>query len=162
MPRGDQVTVFGDSLVVSSLYGFQDKFPGVQLVAKSNRQWPEGRALVRAHLDAGAVRDSVVLSYGTNAGVHDPEIVRETLDLLGPERQVVLVNLYGKSSWIGESNDNLQQIADEYPNVAVADWHSLASENPGYLQSDGVHPDIEGANAYALLVKETFAAQAGE
>ena len=162
VPRGDQVTVFGDSLVVSSLYGFQDKFPGVQLVAKSNRQWPEGRALVRAHLDAGSVRDSVVLSYGTNAGVREPEIVRETLDLLGPERQVVLVNLYGKSSWIGESNDNLQQIADEYPNVAVADWHSLASENPGYLQSDGVHPDIEGANAYALLVKETFAAQAGE
>ncbi|WP_374929368.1 acyltransferase family protein [Kytococcus sedentarius] len=162
VPKGDQVTVFGDSLVVSSLYGFRDKFPGVQLVAKSNRQWPEGRALVRAHLEAGAVRDSVVMSYGTNAGVREPEIVREALDLLGPDRQVVLVNLYGKSSWIEESNANLQEIADDYPNVAVADWHSMASQNPGYLQSDGVHPDIEGANAYAQLVKDTFAAQAGE
>ena len=160
VPTGDQLTVFGDSLIVSSLYGFKDKFPGVEIAAKSNRQWPDGKAVVRAHLDAGLVRDSVVLSYGTNAGVRDQQVVRETLDLLGPDRQVVLVNLYGKSSWIGESNDNLEAIARDYPNVTVADWHALAASNPGLLQSDGVHPGIEGGNAYATLVKEAFAAQA--
>ncbi|WP_462417411.1 acyltransferase family protein [Kytococcus sp. Marseille-QA3725] len=160
VPAGDQLSVFGDSLVVTSLYGFKDQFPGVAIDAKSNRQWTEGKGIIKAHLDDGDVRDSVVISFGTNAGVRDPQVVREALDLLGPDRQVVLVNLYGKSSWIEESNDNLEAVAEDYSNVVVADWHSLAKERPELLQSDGVHPGVEGGNAYASLVKEAFAAQA--
>ncbi|PKZ41717.1 hypothetical protein CYJ76_06565 [Kytococcus schroeteri] len=162
VPKGNQVSVFGDSLVVTSLHGFKEEFPGLAVDAKSNRQWPEGQSVIRAHLRAGDVRDSVVIAFGTNAGVRDQKVVRDTLDDLGPERQVVLVNLFGKSTWIDESNDNLRQIAEDYPNVAVADWHALVSQHPEWLQSDGVHPGIEGGFAYGAMVRDTFAAQAGE
>lgn len=162
VPTGQQLSVYGDSLVVASLHGFEATFPGVAIEARSNRKWSEGLAVVRSQVQAGQARDSVVIALGTNAGVSDTSIVREALDLLGPDRQIVLVNLYGRSSWIEAANETLQGVADDYPNVTVADWHSLASDQPGLLQSDGVHPGIDGANAYAHLVKETFAEKAGQ
>ncbi|SNC60514.1 Peptidoglycan/LPS O-acetylase OafA/YrhL, contains acyltransferase and SGNH-hydrolase domains [Kytococcus aerolatus] len=161
VPAGDQLSVFGDSLVVTSAHGVQGTFPGVLIDARSNRQWIDGRAVVKAHVDAGSVRDSVVLSFGTNAGIPDRQVVRDTIEMLGPDRQVVLVNLYGKSSWIGDANNALQQIADEYPNVEVADWHGAIKSRPDLLQSDGVHPGIEGGKLYAETVRQTFEGRAG-
>ncbi|MGO1561533.1 Lipopolysaccharide modification acyltransferase [Actinomycetales bacterium JB111] len=155
-PTGDELTIFGDSLVVTSMDALEYYYPGVMISALSNDQWPAGEAAVEAALSAGAVRRAVVLHYGTNGGVPDPSIPERILDALGPDRAVVVVNLYGQSSWVPAANDELAQIVEGRDNVIIADWNATASENPGALQADNVHPDIDGAHEYTHTITRAF------
>lgn len=157
MPTGEELTAIGDSIIVTSRDGLTYAFPGINYVAKSNRQWAEAPGLVKAGIESGEIRRAVILDYGTNAGVPDPDLVRETINLLGPERMIVLVNLYGTSTFIDDANEKLAQIAGEYDNVRLADWHAAVMENPSILQADQTHPDLDGMHVFADVVRETFA-----
>lgn len=154
---GENISGFGDSMMYVAAPGLTDAFPEMSIDAVSNRQWPDVQEAVEGAIEDGSVRDVVVIAAGTNAGVRDQEIVRDTLDALGPDRQVVLVNIYGASSWVPESNQNLEEIATDYPNVVIADWNSAATEHPDELQPDSIHPDMEGMYLYADVVEEALA-----
>jgi peptidoglycan/LPS O-acetylase OafA/YrhL len=155
MPNGDQIDVFGDSLVATTKQALDYYFPGVRQDAKSNRRWSDGLAAVTSR--GADTRRAVVLAFGTNAGVTEDTVVR-TLDLLGPDRMVVLVNLYNpKSTWIDESNATLARIASTRSNVIVADWNAAIRANLGLLQSDKVHPGLSGAHLFAKTVRAAMA-----
>lgn len=153
MPTGQEIQIFGDSMVVGSVPALEYYFPGVRIDAKSNRQWSDGLAAVTAAQDS--LRRAVVLAFGTNAGT-DPETVETILDEIGDDRMVVLVNLHAdRLSRIDEDNAALAEIAGERPNVAVADWDSaVAAED---LQSDGIHPSLGGAHTYAATIRQALA-----
>ncbi|MGO1401655.1 MAG: acyltransferase family protein [Flaviflexus sp.] len=152
MPTGDEITAIGDSLIVTSADGLEVQFPGINFIAKSNRQWHQAPALVEQGLADGTIRRAVILDFGTNAGIPDPDVVRQTIELLGPDRMIVIVTIYGLSTFIDASNDYIREIASEYPNVAVADWHAAVSAQPQMLQADQTHPNIEGMYLFAETV----------
>ncbi|HET8601463.1 MAG TPA: acyltransferase family protein [Segeticoccus sp.] len=154
MPTGKEITVFGDSLVVCSADALLVKFPGIMMDAKSNRQWPDGQQAVQSRLAQGTVRRAVVLDFGTNAGVQDKGLVGDVIKALGPDRMIVLVNLYGV--WVPEGNEALADIASHHPNVIVANWHDAIAQHPELLQPDGIHPGIEGAHLYADVVSRAL------
>ncbi|UFU03872.1 acyltransferase [Ruania suaedae] len=153
---GERISGFGDSMMYVAAPGLTAAFPDMSIDAESNRQWPAVAQAVQRAVETGDVGATVVIAAGTNAGVRDAGLVRETLDVLGPDRQVVLVNIYGTSFWVEESNDTLAAIAADYPNVVVADWYTAAVEHPEDLQPDGVHPDMEGMHRYAAVVQEAL------
>ena len=155
MPTGDQIDVFGDSLIATTKGAIDYYFPGVRQDAKSNRRWGDGLAAVTAR--GVDTRRAVVLAFGTNAGVTEATVV-QTLDALGPDRMVVLVNLYDPhSTFIDESNATLSRVASTRPNVIVADWNAAIRANLGLLQSDKVHPGIPGAHLFAKTVRSAMA-----
>lgn len=156
VPTGAEITGFGDSIMVTSAHGLTHRWPEIALDAESNRQWPDGLAAVRQRLADGDVRRAVVLDFGTNAGVRDPDVVRQTLEALGANRMVVVVNLYGGSYWIPDANAVLAEVVAEYPNAIIADWYTAIDERPELLQSDGIHPGIEGGHFYTDVVAEAF------
>ncbi|MBD8061528.1 acyltransferase family protein [Oceanitalea stevensii] len=157
VPAGEEISGFGDSIMVTSAHGLTARWPEIALDAKSNRQWPDGLAAVEQAVDQGTVRRAVVLDFGTNAGVGEPDVVRAALDALGPGRMVVVVNLYGGSYWIPEANAALADVVADYPNAIIADWYAAIDAEPEKLQSDGIHPDIEGGHLYTDVVAEAFA-----
>jgi lysophospholipase L1-like esterase len=115
--------------------------------------------MVQRLAQEGNLRPAVVLNFGTNAGLkHESSLtaMREALDTLGPDRRIVLVTVVGVSYWIPETNATYEQVAAEYPNVAVADWHAVVARDPGLLHSDETHPNMEGIGVYADLIAETF------
>jgi peptidoglycan/LPS O-acetylase OafA/YrhL len=155
MPTGDQIDVFGDSLIATTKGAIDYYFPGVRQDAKSNRRWSDGLAAVAAR--GVDIRRATVLAFGTNAGVTEATVV-QTLDALGPNRMVVLVNLYNpKSTWIDESNATLARVASTRPNVIVADWNAAIRANLGLLQADKVHPGIPGAHLFAKTIRSAMA-----
>ena len=155
MPTGEQIDVFGDSLIATTKGAIDYYFPGVRQDAKSNRRWSDGLATVTAR--GVEIRRATVLAFGTNAGVTEATVV-QTLDALGPNRMVVLVNLYNpKSTWIDESNATLARVASTRPNVIVADWNTAIRANLGLLQADKVHPGIPGAHLFAKTVRAALA-----
>lgn len=156
MPAGEEITAFGDSIMVTSLGGLNARFPGIDIQAKSIRQWPEGAQVVRDALAAGTVRRAVVLGYGTNAGVQDPDIVRSVIRELGARRMIVLVNVYQYSQWVPETNAALAAIAAEFDNVVLADWAGAIATRTDLLQSDQIHPGVEGGHFYAEVIAAAF------
>lgn len=154
VPDGEDITAIGDSLVVTSADGLEYRFPGMTFEAKSNRQWKDAMPVLDA-LEADAVQDNVIVHFGTNAGV-DEDALRAVLDTLGPDRQVVVMNLYSSSTFVAASNKTIEEVAGDYRNVVVGDWHGAMTEEPETLQSDRIHPDIAGMHVYARVVAESF------
>ncbi|MCY0903944.1 acyltransferase family protein [Arthrobacter sp. H14-L1] len=154
-PAGEEVIAIGDSLVVTSADGLRDRFPGMAFDAVSNRQWPDGVAAIGTRVANGSMRRAVIVHFGTNAGV-DQAMVSKALDLLGRDRMVVLVNLYGASSWVPSANDALANAVKGRPNVIIADWNKAISQRPDLLQPDQIHPGIFGAHLYADTIKRAF------
>lgn len=156
MPAGDEITGFGDSILVTSADGLEYVLPGISLDAVSNRQWQHAETIVGTALEAGTVRRAVVIDFGTNAGVPDEDTVHRVLEMLGPNRMIVVVNLYGTSTFIDSSNAKLAAVVEEFPNAIVADWHAAVREQPDMLQSDRTHPNIPGATLFAETIKAAF------
>jgi len=146
------MTAIGDSLIVTSADGLTYRFPGINYLAESNRQWHQAPAIVDAGLADGTIRDIVILDFGTNGGIPDESVVRDVIDKLGPDRTVVLVTIYGLSTFIDASNEILHNVAADYPNVIIADWHAAISAEPHKLQADQTHPDLEGMHLMAEVI----------
>ncbi|MFX0537418.1 acyltransferase family protein [Ornithinimicrobium sp. Y1847] len=155
VPSGDALTAIGDSLVVTSADGLSYRFPGINYIAKSNRQWGDANALIEAGIADDTIRKDVVLHFGTNAGV-DEKALRSALDTLGPDRNVVVMNLFVRASFTDSSNATLEKVVADYDNVVLGDWAGTISQQPGVLQADKVHPDLEGMHVYAEVVAEAF------
>ncbi|WP_130011146.1 acyltransferase family protein [Serinicoccus sediminis] len=155
VPSGSDLTAIGDSLVVTSADGLTYRFPDLAFVAESNRQWGDASERVGEALEAGTVRDNVVLHLGTNAGV-DADALREVLDMLGPERNVVVMDIYVQASFTESSNEALREVVADYPHAVVGEWNATISQQPETLQSDNVHPDLDGMHVYAEVVARAF------
>src|SRR6185295_12505348 len=139
IPPGNYIVGMGDSVMSGAAPALYARFPGIQIDAKPIRQWRDAPAIVKDMIDKGTIRNVVVLNYGTNAGFKEAEseaALREILDMLGPQRRVVLINVVGKSYWVPSTNDKLKEISAEYPNTIVADWNAVAQEKPGLLHRD--------------------------
>ena len=159
VPSGEYVSGFGDSVMSGAAPAVFDRFPGVIIDAKPNRQWRDAPGLVQTGLDAGTVRPAVVLNFGTNAGLESDEAVdalNTVLDALGPSRRVVLVNTVGVSPWVPSTNQKLAEISAEHPNTIVMDWSSRIAAQPGLLHHDRTHPNMEGIVVYADMVADAF------
>ncbi|MDO5739183.1 MAG: acyltransferase family protein [Ornithinimicrobium sp.] len=155
VPDSSAITAIGDSLIVTSADGLTYRFPEINYLAKSNRQWNSAHEVVADGLAQDQIRDNVILHLGTNAGV-DEAALRETLDALGPDRNVVVMNLYVAASFTESSNATIAKVVADYPHAVVGRWNATISKQPGVLQADNVHPDLDGMHVYATVVAEAF------
>ncbi|QFG67361.1 acyltransferase family protein [Ornithinimicrobium pratense] len=155
VPAGSQLTAIGDSLVVTSADGLAHRFDGINFLAQSNRQWGQAEEVLTAALAQDAIRDNVVLHLGTNAGV-DEAGLRAALDTLGPERNVVVMNLYVQATFTESSNRIIDDVVADYPHAVVGRWSQTIGQRPQDLQADRVHPDIAGMHVYAEVVARGF------
>lgn len=149
---GPSMSGFGDSIMYVAAPGLVHTYPDMDIDAVSSRQWPDIATAIESALADDEVRPVVVIAAGTNAGVRDTDVVNDTLDALGQERLVVLITLYGTSTFIEESNENLAAIAEQRPNVVIADWHGDISENLHDLQPDQTHPNWDGMFRFAEVI----------
>ena len=158
--QGAHVSGFGDSVLSAATPAILARYPRAQIEAVPNKDWLDAERMIRTAKREGRLRDTVLLSFGTNAGFQlegSPDAAKRVLDLIGPERRVVLVNTVGVSYWVPDANETLGQIAAGRENVAVADWHMLVGKQPGLLHSDATHPNMDGIEAYTDLVEQSFA-----
>ena len=62
----------------------------------------------------------------------------------------MFVNVHVDRPWQDPNNAVLAKGATRYPNVVVADWATLAAQNPQWFGADGTHLAIDGSGADAL------------
>ncbi|MGV0332800.1 acyltransferase family protein [Corynebacterium kroppenstedtii] len=154
-PEGKDTTMFGDSMLVTAAPEIVKDYPGVDIVAQSERAWEQAIPIMQDMERKGKIRRAVVIALGTNWGVRDPQAVEQEIDEIQRGRTVVLVNTYG-AGWEPQVTDEYQKIAAKYPNVTVADWSDVAAKHTGDLQSDGIHPDYGAMPIFVDCIKQAF------
>ena len=157
MPSGSTVTAIGDSLISGTSAGFNAEFEGINFLAEPIRKWDDAVQVVNDGLEQGLIRaerHSRTLAPTGACGTRG--LVRQVIDALGPERRILLYNIYSPSSFVDESNEVYAKIAEEYPNVYLVDWSSVARAHPEYLKADRTHPNMTGMYPFVDLSVTAF------
>ncbi|MBT1180476.1 acyltransferase family protein [Bifidobacterium sp. CP2] len=152
MPTGDQITAIGDSVMLASSGGLNSVFPGISIDASVSRSIMVAPGIMRTAMDAGTMRQWVIIGLGTNSEMTTAQLQR-VYELIGPDQMLVLVNAHGERAWIPGTNKVMADFAAAHPdNVLLVDWDSAAKANPGVFGSDGIHPN-KGSDLYAQTIK---------
>lgn len=153
-----RVTAIGDSVMLDYQDPLETDVPGIDVNAAVSRQWWEGESILQSMKASGQLGAEVVVALGTNGPISSTDFDNMMSILTGASR-VVFVNIHVDRPWQDPNNIVLAQGAARYPNVAVADWASLAAKNPQWFGADGTHLAIDGPGAVALasLVSTTLA-----
>lgn len=153
-----QVTAVGDSVMLDYQDPLQTDIPGVNVDAAVSRQWSDGVQILQELKASGQLGAEVIVGLGTNGPITDSDFDSMMQVLTGASR-VVFVNFHVDRSWQDLNNAVLAKGASRYPNVFIADWATLAAQNPQWFGSDGTHLAIDGpgATALAMLVSSTLA-----
>jgi peptidoglycan/LPS O-acetylase OafA/YrhL len=155
---GRQVTAIGDSVMVASATALDAALPGIYINAQVDRAMVAGLAVIQSLAARGELRHYVVVGLGTNGPVSAAQ-VRQLRRLIGPDRDLILINTFGPMPWESSVNAVLDAAARHASHVSLADWHAAIAGHTGLLWPDDIHPRPPGARIYARLV--VAAIQAG-
>ena len=148
---GPQVTAIGDSVMAAGAMALHAALPGIYIDAKPSRQMPAGLDVVRSLADSGRLRPVVVVGLGTNYIVTTGEL-RQLMQVLGPHRQLVLINTYVPDQWSKDVNTTIAAFIRGHPNVVLADWFDTIKDRTYLLWPDKIHPQLPGTKLYARMV----------
>ncbi len=153
-----RVTAVGDSVMLDYQDPLEADIPGISVDAAVSRQWADGEAILEQLKAAGELGAEVVVALGTNGPIASADF-DAMMSILGGASRVVFVNIHVDQPWQDPNNAVLAAGAARYPNVYIADWASLAAQNPVWFGPDGTHLAIDGpgADALASLVASTLA-----
>lgn len=150
--RGTGVSAFGDSVMAAAGTALREKLPGASFDVKIGRQMRDLPDLVKSERDNGQLGSVVVIGLGTNGNFNEGTL-ESVLREIGPQRQVVLINVHVPKAWQDQVNATLAATPARWPNVSVVDWHAAAQQHPDAFWEDSTHPRSPGGtNLYADLI----------
>lgn len=143
------VTAVGDSVMLDYQDPLQADIPGIDVEAAVSRQWSAGEAILQQLKSAGQLGAVVIVGLSTNGPITATDFDTMMGILQGASR-VVFVTVHVDQPWQDANNAVLEAGAARYRNVVIADWATLADQNPQWLYSDETHLPIDGPGADAL------------
>lgn len=152
---GQKVTVIGDSVMVGTEAGLKELLPGILVDAEVGRQMYQAPEIIQRLSSQGQLREYVVVELGTNGPFTDEQLIK-VLNLLGPNKRIILINTRVPRSWEGQVNQTLAKVAAYYPNVKLVDWYAASSGHDEYFYNDGVHLNPDGIKAYASVIAQAI------
>lgn len=159
--RPTRVLVIGDSVPAGAISQFKAALPGREVVvdAAVNRSTNQGADLIADPL--GTDWDVVIVMLGHNDGGSPAAFqpaARRILDQLRDVPRVSWLSIHEVRDYYPGVNDYIEGLTEEYPNLHVADWNSVAAANEDGIAGDGLHLGPKGATLMAGLAAEEVAA----
>jgi len=148
---GVHTVAIGDSVMLASICGLRQAFPGITIDAMESRQLITAPDLVRRHIRSAPSTRTVILGLGVNGVGGTPDL--EAAIHAAGHREVVLVTVSAPVAWQDTVNTEIRRAAAHHSNVRVADWHSVAQKHPELIAPDGIHPGLVGGERYAAAIR---------
>ncbi len=139
----------GDSVMIDYQGDLQADVPGVNVNAAVSRQWSDGEAIFQSLKGEGQLGSYVIVGLGTNGPI-TPTDFDNMMAILSGVTRVVFVNVHVDRDWQDPNNAVIANGVTRYANAALADWATLAAQNPEWFGPDGTHLAIDGPGAQAL------------
>ena len=155
-PAG-QVSAIGDSVMKGAVGALQQEIPNLSIIdVQGSLQAPGAIDVLRQRRAvAGQLGDVVIVHIGNN-GPFSAEKFDEMMEVLAGVRKVLVVNMtvpYGVNDPIAVPNNAmLAEGVRRYPNTVLVDWHAASAAHPEFVERDGIHLTLQGAQAYADLI----------
>ncbi len=146
------VVLVGDSVPDDASDEFYEIFPNGYMDAKIGRQLYSGPDAYQALLDASHDGDVVVWSLADN-GWATEEQVRALVECVDASKKVYIVTCRCPDPWQDENNRVIKEVAAQYDNCEVIDWHAESEGHDDWFWDDGEHVRPEGASAYVMLLR---------
>ena len=143
------VTAVGDSVMLDYQTPLEADIPGVDVEAAVSEQWAAGEEELSQLKAEGRLGAEVIVALSTNGPITATDFAN-MMNVLSGASRVVFVNIHVDRPWQDPNNAVLAQGAAGYPRVVIADWATLAANNPGWFGPDGTHLAIDGTGAQAL------------
>jgi hypothetical protein len=150
MVSGPRVFALGDSVMLGAAPALASTIENLEIDAAVSRQVSEGIGILQWRRDHGLLGDVVIIHLGNNGNFRGSDL-EEMMSILSDVKRVIFVTVKVPLDW-EEPNNGVIASAAAYPNVVVADWHTLGSEHPDIFGDDGTHVGPTGAAYYAQLV----------
>jgi hypothetical protein len=156
-PAAAQVTAVGDSVMLDYQDPLEADLPGVAVHAAVSLQWDQGETILQQLKTAGQLGPDVIVALGTNGPISATDF-NNMMAVLSGESRVVFVNVHTNQPWQDSDNAVIAAGVSQYPNTVLADWASLAAQNPQWFGPDGTHLAVDGpgADALAALITQTL------
>jgi peptidoglycan/LPS O-acetylase OafA/YrhL len=150
---GKEITAIGDSVMLAAAPALQKEYPGIVIDASVSRSMYAAPGIVKAHRSAGTLREVVVIALGTNGPI-ERKTLEEVRRLLGPTRELIVVNAQAPRGWIPGVNKELSSFALVYRNVELANWHDAIQPSLDEMAQDQVHFGPIGAGIFTTAVSD--------
>lgn len=147
------VTVIGDSVVIDAAPFLKEKFSYINIDAKIGRQMSEVDSILLQLEREGQLGEVIIISLGTN-GPFNKEHFVSILESLDQNKKVFLVNARVPRPWESAVNEDLSEIAQQFSNIQLINWHEMSVNEPSYFAADGVHLTKTGAKSYATFIAQ--------
>lgn len=144
----------GDSVILGIRSALSEIQPIIVVNARVGRQAPELLEEMRKDVEKAAGA-TIVMNLGNN-DLLNRETVREIFTLAQASPRVVVVNTAVPRPYRDSNNQLVNEVAQEFSNVKVVDWNSIAQDHPEYFAPDGVHLVPTGVSAYVLAIDEAL------
>jgi hypothetical protein len=145
------VYAIGDSVLLGAAPELGHALGRVEVDAEVGRQMSTALGILHDRQSAGHLPDVVVVHLGNNGPITTAQ-VRDLYDTLSSVPHVAVLTIRIPDDFESHNNKLLTQVARDYPNVIVVDWHSASNDRPGLFWNDGEHLRPEGADVYAGLI----------
>lgn len=153
---GENITAVGDSVMLAAAPALEDALPGIAIDAAVSRSMYTAPGILEGLKSEGQLRSTVVIGLGTNGPV-DPATLDQIMDVIGPDRHLILVNAYAPRDWIDGVNADLDAFAARYRTSVVADWRDAIDPRADeLLAADHIHPGYDGGVLYAEAITHSL------
>jgi hypothetical protein len=153
------VTVIGDSVTVDATPSLEAAIPNVTVNADVGRQVDTGVGIAQGLASAGRLGGALVVALGTN-GTFSQSSFAELVSLTAGKRLVIVTAHCGHCGWIQSNNSMIESSCNASTHCTVADWYTLAENNPSWFVDapDDIHMPVggAGAQAFAALVAQAL------
>lgn len=124
----------------------------IEVDAEVGRSFAAGLAAVEAKLADDALGQVVVVHLGNN-GIVEPDQIRRLVEVVGPDRQMIFLNVRVPRRWQDLVNSALSETVPKIKNARLVDWYAVSEGKRKWFNADGLHiVDTPGAPAYAELI----------
>jgi peptidoglycan/LPS O-acetylase OafA/YrhL len=152
-PPAGAVLAVGDSVMLAARDALVQAGGGRMYVdAAVGRQVEAGLMVLQHYKDQGTLQQvsALVVHLGTNGPMSD-DLFNQLATIVEGVPRVVVLNVRVPKRWEGESNAAINGGTTRFPAMRLGDWYT-ASNQPGAVGDDGVHPSRSGARLYSELV----------
>jgi hypothetical protein len=149
--RAPRIVAFGDSVMIAAKDRFAARLgPRFSMNAEVNRQADEFVTLARRLKVSGSRPDDLIVHMGNNGPLYSGEM-EELRKATSNAKQIFLVNDHAPVSWVGKSNSEIEEAAEDWPHTTLIDWASAAKSKDN-LTWDGIHLTPAGTGVYTRLI----------
>ena len=149
-----EIIAIGDSVMLGAANVLTER--GITVDALKSRPFRQALEIGNYLKSVNRLGEIVIIHLGTNNYVDQKTLDEIMVPLADVDTVVFVTNHVPSKKWQDPNNVLLRAMPDQYGNVKILDWYTIAVAHPEYLYGDKIHLNPEGQAVYADLIMQAI------